>query len=151
MATIASAPSATDWTAADLVEHFGPIALRRIRHDPTPGRATEKDVIRIHRREKRLYELVDGVLVEKTVGVQESYLAVFIASVLSAFVRDKGLGIVLGDDGMAKLGPGLIRIPDVSFIAWDHYPGRRVPATRTFRSVPTLPWRCSARATRRKR
>jgi hypothetical protein len=59
-------PAETEWTAADLVERFGPIPLRRIRLDTPPGSATEQDVIEIYNREKRLYELVDGVLVEKT-------------------------------------------------------------------------------------
>jgi hypothetical protein len=65
-----------DWTVADLLNRFGPILLRRVRQDPAPGSATEQDVIDIHDKEKRLYELVDGVLVEKTMGIQESYLAV---------------------------------------------------------------------------
>jgi Uma2 family endonuclease len=29
------------------------------------------------------------------------------------------LGVVLGADGMLRLAPGLIRIPDVSFISWE--------------------------------
>jgi len=56
-------PDLAEWTAADLVERFGPIPLRRIRSDPAPGTATEEDVVEIHLREDRLYELVDGVLV----------------------------------------------------------------------------------------
>jgi Uma2 family endonuclease len=85
-------------------------------------------VIEIHACEKRLCELVDGVLVEKSVGLQESYLAVLIARLIGAFVDEHNLGLVLGADGMAKLAPGLIRIPDVSFISWDHYPDKRIPA-----------------------
>ncbi|MCH7688523.1 MAG: Uma2 family endonuclease, partial [Planctomycetes bacterium] len=63
------------WTAAELAERFGEIPLDRIRHDPLPGLATEQHVIEIHANEKRLYELIKGVLVEKTVGTYESYLA----------------------------------------------------------------------------
>ena len=55
-------------TAADLLERFGPMPDGRIRTNPPPGTATEQDVIDIEARESRLYELVDGVLVEKTVG-----------------------------------------------------------------------------------
>ena len=119
--------SAPDWTAADLVEHFGPIPLWRVRMVPAPGTATEQDVIDIYDREKRPCELVDGVLVEKTVGVPESFLAVVISGLLWEFVKRRGLGFVLGADGMAKLAPGLIRIPDVSFIPWDRHPDRRIP------------------------
>jgi Uma2 family endonuclease len=116
-----------DWTVADLLAHFGPIPHGRVRQVPAPGTATEPDVLAIHDREKRLYELVDGVLVEKTMGVQESYLAVLLAGLLGDFAARHDLGFVLGADGMARLAPGLVRIPDVSFISWDRVPGRQIP------------------------
>src|SRR5947208_2190415 len=119
--------TAADWTAADLLNRFGAIPLRRIRQDPPPGSATEQDVIDIHNWEKRLYELVDGVLVEKTMGVQESYVSVLLAGLLGQFAVRNGLGFVLGPDGMARLAPGLVRIPDVSFISWEQLPDRKVP------------------------
>lgn len=120
-------PRVGDWTAADLVARFGPIPLRRIRHDPPPGTATEDDVVRIHDHEDRLYELADGVLVEKTVGTYESYLAGVLLQHLGVFVTGRKLGIVLPPDGMVRLSPGLVRIPDVSFISSNRLPGRRVP------------------------
>ena len=123
----ATEPAAGTWTAADLVERFGPIPLCRIRHDPAPGMATERDVVEIHDREDRLYELVDGVLMEKTVGIYESYLAVLLARLIGNFLAETNLGIVLGDDGMMRLAPELVRIPDVSFISWDRLPERKVP------------------------
>ena len=75
----------------------------------------------------RLCELVDGTLVEKTVGAYESYLPVWLIRVIGNFVEQNKLGIVLGEGGMMRLAPGLVRIPDVSFISWDRLPGRRVP------------------------
>jgi Uma2 family endonuclease len=113
----ATEPAVGSWTAADLVEHFGAVFLHRIRHDPPPGSATERDVIEIHNREDRLYELVDGVLLEKTVGTYESYLAMLLGQLLGVYVRQNDLGIVLGADGMMRLAPGLVRIPDVSFVS----------------------------------
>lgn len=117
----------SDWTAADLLTRFGPIPLRRIRHDPTPGTATETDVIRIHDREDRLYELVDGILVEKVRGYYKSYLACVLIEALRGFLRVHNLGIVAGPDGLMRLFPGLIRIPDVSFVSWARLPGSRLP------------------------
>jgi Uma2 family endonuclease len=136
--TPASQVAVGAWTAADLLEHFGPIPLHRIRHDPAPGTATEDDVVEIHLREDRLYELVDGVLVEKTVGTYESYLAVSLIEVLAGFVRKRRLGIVLGPDGMMRLSPGLIRIPDVSYVSFDRLPGRAVPETPVADLAPDL-------------
>ncbi|MGH7201410.1 MAG: Uma2 family endonuclease [Planctomycetaceae bacterium] len=111
------------WTAADLFDRFGPIPLDRIRHDPPPGLATVEDVIRIHDRENRLCELIDGVLVEKTRGAWESYLALEMAFFLKDFVRANNSGVVLGADGMLQLFPRQVRIPDLSFISWDRWPG----------------------------
>jgi Uma2 family endonuclease len=99
----------------------------RIRQHPAPGAATEQDVFEIHAREDRLFELVDGVLVEKESGVPESFLAALIGRRLGDFVDRHDLGFVLGADGMSRLAPGLIRIPDVSFVSWRHFPSRRIP------------------------
>jgi Uma2 family endonuclease len=116
-----------EWTAVRLAERFGPIPLYRIRLSPPPGLATEDDVVGIHDRENRLYELVDGVLVEKAMGAYESMLAVEIASLLRNFVKPRKLGTVLGADGMLRLAPGLVRIPDVAFLSMEKFPGGRFP------------------------
>lgn len=110
------------WTAEELAGRFGPIPLDRIRHDPPPGLGTEQDVVAIHEREDRLYELIDGVLVEKVMGTFESWLAAELAFWLQSYVKQHNLGIVLGADGMVRLMPGLVRIPDVAFISWARMP-----------------------------
>ena len=132
------AVSTSSMTAADLLERFGPMPAGRIRTNPLPGTATEQDVIDIEARESRLCELVDGVLVEKTVGVYESYLAMEIGSILREFVKRNGLGFVVGSDGMMRLAPGLVRIPDVSFVSWSRLPGRRVPRVPIADLAPDL-------------
>lgn len=134
----AAEPAVGDWTAADLVERFGAIPLCRIRLHPPPGRATEGDVVEIHDRENRLCELVDGVLLEKTVGTYESFLAAMLAQIVGEFVRRHNLGIVLGADGMLRLAPDLVRIPDMSFISWQRLPGREVPDQPIADLVPDL-------------
>ena len=53
-------------TLEELFQRFGAIPARRIRTDRYP--ATEQDVLEAHLRDKRLYELVDDVLVEKAMG-----------------------------------------------------------------------------------
>ncbi|MCY2964984.1 MAG: Uma2 family endonuclease [Planctomycetota bacterium] len=134
----AIAETLTEWTAADLVERFGPIRLHRIRSHPAPGTATEQDVIDIHDREDRLFELVDGVLVEKAMGTHESVLAVALSALLRDFVKSTKSGFVLGADGMARLAPGLIRIPDVSFVSWDQLPNKIIPAGPMLDFAPRL-------------
>lgn len=128
----------TNWTAADLVHRFGPIPLSRVRHDPAPGTATEADVVLIHDRESRLYELVEKTLLEKAVGTYESYLAAVLVRMLGNFAAEHDCGIVLGADGMLRLAPGLVRIPDVSFISWDRISDRRIPDQPIADIVPDL-------------
>ncbi|HUG91613.1 MAG TPA: Uma2 family endonuclease [Planctomycetaceae bacterium] len=48
------------------------------------------------------------------------------------------LGLVTGADGMMRLFPGLVRIPDVAFAAWNRIPGQRVPAAPIPDLVPSL-------------
>ena len=52
---------------ADLVSWLGDIPLERIRLHPAPGTATEEDVV-----QAKCCELLDGVLVEKAMGWEES-------------------------------------------------------------------------------
>jgi Uma2 family endonuclease len=40
-------------------------------------------------------------------------------------VNDRG--ICVGEGGMMQIAPGLVRIPDVSFISWDRIPGGESP------------------------
>ena len=116
-----------DWTFGDLLAQLGDVPPGRIRLVPAPGTATEQDVIEVEDRTDRLCELVDGVLVEKTMGYQESLLAGAILEYLRAYVKARDLGIVLGADGTLKILPRQVRIPDVCFIAWERFPGGKLP------------------------
>jgi Uma2 family endonuclease len=109
-------------TVADLLKRLGDVPASRVRLVPTPGTATERDVVEAHDRENRLYELVDGVLVEKAMGFEESRWAILLAFYLNHYLLQHDLGVVLGSDGTMRLLPGLVRIPDVAFISWDRYP-----------------------------
>src|SRR6516225_3220353 len=90
-------------TLADLLERLGGVSPDRIRFRPLPGTATVQDVIDVQRQEGRLCELVEGVLLEKTMGYNESSLAVFLAGLLNAFVILRNLGLVTGPDGTVQL------------------------------------------------
>jgi hypothetical protein len=71
-------PAGRPETVADLLRRLGDIPARRVRLHPTPGTATEHDVIAANESKERtaLYELVDGTLVEKGMGYEESEIAV---------------------------------------------------------------------------
>ncbi len=125
-------------TIGDLLEQLGDIPAQRVRLQPAPGTATERDVIEIEARENRLCELVDGVLVEKAMAYYESRVAGLIFHFIEDYLEDHDEGIVAGADGMMRLAPGLIRIPDVSFISWKRLPNRRVPRGPFARLGPDL-------------
>jgi len=125
-------------TVADLLDRLGGVPPRRVWLHPTPGMATEDDVISAERRANRLCELVDGVLVEKAMGFPESVLAGAILAALRAFVKPRKLGVVSGADGMMRLVPGLIRIPDVAFISIERLPGGHMPVQPVPDLVPDL-------------
>jgi Uma2 family endonuclease len=125
-------------TTRDLFERLGEVPLYRICFDPAPGTATEQHVQEIHDRTNRLFELVDGILVEKGMGVAKSFLAGLLICFLNAWVLPRNLGAVLSPDGMLRLRNS-IRIPDVSFIPCDRFPGRQVdPNTPVPRIAPDL-------------
>jgi Uma2 family endonuclease len=114
-------------TIADLVDRLGTVPLDRIRFRPAPGTAVEQDVLDLRDREHRLFELVDGVLVEKPMGYVESLIAALLVQVLRTFTENADLGIVAGPDGMMRIGAGLVRMPDVSVVLWNRLPGRTIP------------------------
>jgi Uma2 family endonuclease len=128
--------STTVETMSDLLESLGGISPARVRLHPSPGSATEQDVLDIDAREGRHFELVDDTLVEKAMGFWESMLAIAIASALRAFVIPRKLGVVTGSDGMVRLFPQLrlIRMPDVAFVSNARLPAPGSPR----RPVPQL-------------
>ena len=112
---------------ADLLGRLGNIPARRVLLDPPPGRATEKDLLRMMRKTDRLYELVEGTLVEKTMGYGEGSLAGWILHLIQCYLDEHDLGNVAGADATMRLMKGLVRLPDVSFVRWEKLPKRQIP------------------------
>jgi Uma2 family endonuclease len=108
-------------TMADLLAELGGVSPERIRLDPPPGKATVDDVVRIRSDERRLYELVDGVLVEKVMGFPESRIASALIIALGSYLEKNNLGTLSGEGGMFRLPDNLVRIPDVAFALWERF------------------------------
>jgi Uma2 family endonuclease len=136
--SIASPPA--DWvTAADLLERLGGIAPDRLRLRPAPGTATEQDLLDVYDREKCRCELVDGVLVEKAMGFQESALAMWLGQLLFRYYLEANdLGVLAGEAGAIRLMQGLVRIPDLSFVSWDRLPCGTLPDEPILGLAPDL-------------
>jgi Uma2 family endonuclease len=122
-----------------LLKRLGGISPRRVCMKPPPGTATVDDVIRMEEKYNRLFELVEGTLVEKVMGFRESLVGQKLARAIGLFAEDTHkLGVVSGEGGMMKFLGTLVRIPDVAFVAWDRFPNRRVPEAKVPELVPNL-------------
>ncbi len=126
------------WTLADLQDHLGGVALERIRLYPPPGLATVEDALWLDDHEDRLCELVDGVLVEKPVGLHESVLAMMLGSFLHNYLETNPCGFVTGEAGQLYILPSKMRIPDVAFISWDRFPANKLSEKRVYELAPDL-------------
>lgn len=122
-----------------LLKRLGGISPRRICMKPPPGTATVDDVLRMKEKHNRLFELVEGTLVEKVMGFRESLVAGKIHRLVGGFAEDTHkLGVVTVPDGTIKLLEALVRMPDVAFVAWNRLPNSRVPEAKVPEVVPNL-------------
>jgi hypothetical protein len=81
---------------ADLLNRLGDIPASCVFLKPTPGTATEQDVLNLHDRTNRLAELIDGTLVEKPLGMPESLLAGVLIQRANNFLDEQNLGFAAG-------------------------------------------------------
>ncbi len=90
-------------TWEERLSDLGNIPMSRVRSEPMPGSASVEDVVRLRNTERRLYELVDGTLVEKAMGWQESVLAGVLLQWLNNYLDQHRIGVATGPDGMTRL------------------------------------------------
>jgi Uma2 family endonuclease len=126
-------------TLADMLKRLGHIPPNRVLLNPPPGMATEKDIISVYNApQKRVCELIDGVLVEKAMGTKEELLAGVLVQLIWNFLDKNDLGIALPSSGMLRILPHLVRIPDVSFISWARLPKGQLPNAAIAPIAPDL-------------
>ena len=113
-------------TVGDLLDQLGGIPPDRVRFKPIPGSASEEDLYERDLAGDRRCELVHGTLVEKSMGLEESVLAMIIGRILANFVIPRNLGLVAGETGMFRLFPGCIRMPDVAYVSHATRKGRPI-------------------------
>ena len=131
-----SLAKATTWE--ERLSDLGNISTSRVRSEPVPGTASVEDVVRLRNTEGRIYELVDGTLVEKAMGWQESLLAGVLLHWLHAYLDKNRIGVATGPDGMTRLFGDTVRGPDVAFVAWERMPGGQIPKEPVPNLVPNF-------------
>lgn len=126
-------------TVADLLHQLGDIPPGRVLWDPRPGTATEADLIAlVDGDDKRLVELVDGTLVEKAMGFYEARVGGLVFHFIEDFLEEHDLGVCFGADATLRVLPGIIRLPDVSFVSWRQLPDRELPPGAVANLIPEL-------------
>ncbi len=136
MATADHPPIARSPTLGEVLSPAIPV--HRVLLHPTPGTATEADAIALHDHGDRLCELIDGILVEKTMGANESSLAARLIYLLMCFTEPRQLGSVLAPACMIRLTPGQVRMPDVAYYARERLPGGVIPDLAILDIIPDL-------------
>jgi Uma2 family endonuclease len=122
----------------ELLAQLGGVSASRVRFDPPPGKATKRDLIRLHARNDKLYELVDRTLVEKPMGSPESFLAAELIRIFGRFLDGNDLGFLYAPDALVEMLPDLVRGPDVCFVSWEKRPERTVPTEPISDLIPDL-------------
>jgi Uma2 family endonuclease len=109
-----------------MVQSFAPMSAvtHPIHTAQQARRYTPEDLLRLP--DDVNYELVDGQLVERTVGTESSWIAARLVALLIAYCDSRALGWVFGADAGFQCfpdAPDKVRKPDVSFVRLDRLPG----------------------------
>lgn len=110
----------------EVLRSLGGIPAKRVSVDPPPGTATVRDLIRLWKIEGKMCELVDGTLVAKPIAYDESNIAGLILTAINNYLAEHPIGMAVGEQGLMKLMPRLVRAPDISFVRWAQIPDRTV-------------------------
>jgi Uma2 family endonuclease len=138
MSTVFPEAPFTQWTIADVHEHLPGFPDDRVLIWPTPGTATEADLLEAESRTGFVCELIDGTLVKKTMASYESMLALALAHFLHNYLETNNIGTLGGEACLLRILPRQVRAPDVSFIRWERLPPRGAPRPAIYAVAPDL-------------
>lgn len=135
---IAAPPAVRFRNLAEALERVGNVPANRILTNPPLGTGTVLDILDPTVTGGWGVELVDGILLEKTMGADEDALGLLLALHLFNFTAGKNLGKLFGAQGGVRFSDGVVRMPDVSFIRWDSVddPSELDPLPGPFLHVP---------------
>ena len=102
-----------------------------------PPRATEAEVCELNESGVRC-ELIDGVIVRKPMGRDQSYIALRLGHLLSVYLDNNDIGHVCGSDMVIRFAPDLLLLPDLTFTAWSRCPRPEVPPESVAEIMPNL-------------
>jgi len=106
-------------TVAEVWLRAGKVPLDRILMQPAPGTATSDDAVYSKERFDLICELVNGILVAKTMGYFESKVAAALIYFLHQYLEAHPIGEVAGADGSCDTVDDNVRKPDASFTSFE--------------------------------
>lgn len=111
----------------------------RILLDPLPGTATENDILRLDSRRGWPPELLDGVLIDRMLGMKGAIVATTLLCRLNSYQDEADLGIVVpASKCPVRLQTGSIRLASAYFISREQMPRRKIPNDTIGDLVPEL-------------
>jgi Uma2 family endonuclease len=116
----------------------GQVPMERIIMCPAPGTATRDDAIYSKERLDISCELVDRILVAKTMGCFESKVALALAYFLHFYLETNSIGEVAGGDGPCDTVPDHVRKPDVAFTSFERIRKEAKPTRKALPYAPDL-------------
>jgi Uma2 family endonuclease len=125
-------------TLANIWLRAGQVPLDRILMNPAPGTATEDDAADSRHKLNINCELVNGILVAKTMGWYESQLALALSYFLHQYLDKHPIGVIAGEDGPCRTIALNVRKPDVTFVSLDRFPERKLPRRKVLPIAPDL-------------
>jgi Uma2 family endonuclease len=133
-ALMATAPVTPTWLD-EALHRLGGVSPSRVVIAGWP--CTEERYLEILGQTGRHFELVDGLLVEKTVGIYESRVGFLLGRLLDEYAEKHDLGIVIVETGTVRI-VGQVRMPDAAFYPWSQFPGRLLPRAAIHGIPPDL-------------
>ena len=108
---------------AEFLADLGGVLPKRVLFIPALGEATADDLPRLREKNGRVYELVDGAIVEKAASAVGTLVTASLSSLLADWNHANGSpGRIRGTEEAAILSETLARVPDISFVGWDCVP-----------------------------
>ena len=111
----------------EIQAHFARFPMERVRLDPPPGTAVKENIPKIKQRHRRLCEMYDYTLIDKTTGLSDYFVSDEINAVLYKFLEKDDLGFALGGSFGFELKPGEVQMPDGAYYSWSQFPNRKLP------------------------
>ena len=126
-------------TCADVLRRAGNVSPDRVLVERLSAPPTRRDLIREFEPTARMYELVDGILVEKLLHFGNAARFMQLMGPLANHVFDCNAGMLVGGKTLLRLSPTLVRIPSLCLLLWESQDDPQVLVSSTSEFLDAVP------------